>query len=120
MAIVNNIISGNTFYGIDEAYGTATVDYTIDYNDLFGNSNPHSSGVTGGSNDMAVNPLFVGSGDWFQHYHIQDSSPVSTTGSITWAPGLDIDGDLRLLGGSVSMGADEIRLFGVFLPLMLK
>ncbi len=120
MAIVNNIIAGNTYYGVEEAYGTVTADYTIDYNDLFGNSNSYSSGVVGGLNDMMITPLFVGSGDWYQYYHIQETSPVSTTGSIDWAPGSDIDGNLRLLGGSVSMGADEIPGLGIFLPLILR
>jgi len=120
MAIVNNIISGNTFFGIEEASGSTTSVYPIDYNDLFGNGTAYSIGLTVGSHEIAVNPLYVGTGNYTQYYHIQDSSPVSTTGSITWAPGLDIDGDMRLLGGSVSMGADEIHLFGIFLPLILR
>jgi hypothetical protein len=120
MAIVNNIISGNTYFGIIEDLESNTLDTTIDYNDLYGNSNPYSGGVTGGLNDMYVNPLFISSGDFFEYYHIQDVSPVGTTGAITWAPGYDIDGDLRLLGGSVSMGADEIYLSAIFLPLVEK
>jgi hypothetical protein len=120
MAIVNNIISGNTYFGIMEGLESPTLDYTIDYNDLYGNSNPYSSGVIGGLHDMFVDPLFVGSGDFFEYYHIQGISPVGTTGDITWAPGYDIDGDLRLLGGSVSMGADEFRLSAIFLPLVVK
>lgn len=120
MVIVNNIISGNTYFGITEGLDDPTVDYMIDYNDLFGNSNPYSSGMTGGANDMTLNPMYVGTGNAFEYYHIQKSSPVSTTGSIIWAPGLDIDGDFRLLGGSVSTGADEVHLFGIFLPVIMK
>jgi len=118
--IVNNIISGNTSYGIFEDPGSSTSDYTVDYNDVFGNSNPYSGGVIAGPNNISLDPLFIGSGDWFVYYHLQEGSPVSTTGSTSWAPGYDIDGDLRHLGGSVSMGADEIHLFGIFLPLLGK
>jgi hypothetical protein len=56
-------------------------------------------------------------------FHIESGiSPVSTIGSMAWAPFKDLDGDIRLFGGSVSMGADEIPSTGssLYLPLIKK
>ncbi len=110
VAIVNNIVTGNLGDGIehysDTLWVSPTLVYTADYNDVWNNSG-HYVGFSGGTHDLHVNPQFVASGDMFAYYHIQATSPVSTTGSTAWAPQLDMDGDIRILGGSVSMGADE-------------
>ena len=47
---------------------------------------------------------------------------MSETGSNTWAPPHDIDGEVRIFGGGVSMGADEIPAPGhqLYLPLILR
>ncbi len=125
VAIVNNIISGNSDYGIEYATteGTTTIS-TTDYNDLFGNTtNAYSAQLAPGAHDLAVDPQFVAAGGLTAYYHILDTSPVSVTGSTSWAPQRDIDGDLRILGGSVSMGADEIpgaATIPVYLPLLLR
>jgi parallel beta-helix repeat protein len=101
-AVINNIISGNTGDGI---LLMDTTSYVADYNDLFGN--PYN-GLPAGAHDLAVDPQFVATGNLAEYYHIQTTSPVSSTGSPAWAPWYDIDGDWRAFGGSVSMGADEI------------
>ena len=121
VVIVNNIIYGHAGDGI-ERHNNDTTNYTADYNDLFGNSRAYKN-LAPGAHDMAVNPKFVAAGtDLRAYYHIQPSSPVSETGSTTWAPPRDIDGEVRIFGGGVSMGADEISAPGhyLYLPLILR
>ena len=47
---------------------------------------------------------------------------MSVTGAMAWAPEYDLDGDRRILGGSVSMGADEIAVVEhhIYLPVVLR
>ena len=47
---------------------------------------------------------------------------MSVTGSTAWAPEYDLDGDRRIWGGSVSMGADEIAVVKrhIYLPVVLR
>ncbi len=116
IVIVNNILSGNTGYGLEQSPQFSTTLLTEDYNDFFGNGGQYG-GLTLGANDKFENPLFVGSGDMFRYYHLQATSPVSKTGSLTWPPAKDIDGELRT--SYVSMGADQI-LIRLFLPLIKK
>jgi hypothetical protein len=116
--IANNIIYGHPGDGI-ERYNNDTASYTADYNDLFGNSRAYV-GLTAGVHDLALNPKFVAAGpDLRAYYHIQTTSPVSATGSLSWAPQRDIDGEVRIFGGTVSMGADEIAATGFYLYLPL-
>lgn len=125
VAIVNNVVGGNLGDGIehysDTLWISPTLVYTTDYNDVWDNVSAYA-GLAGGVHDLHVNPLFVGSGDMRAYYHIQATSPVSITGSILWAPGRDLDGDIRILGGSVSMGADEIAVteYRLYLPCVLR
>lgn len=118
VVIANNIIYGHTGDGI-ERYNNDTASFTADYNDLFGNGRAYI-GLTPGAHDLALNPKFVAAGpNLGAYYHIQTTSPVSATGSMTWAPQRDIDGEVRIFGGSVSMGADEIPAAGFYLYLPL-
>jgi parallel beta-helix repeat protein len=125
VAIVNNIVSGNLGHGIehysDTLWVSPTLAYTTDYNDVLNNSDGHYTGLGGGVHDLHVNPQFVGMGiDLRDFYHIQATSRV--TGSTTWAPEYDLDSDRRILGGSVSMGADEIAIVEhrTYLPVVLR
>ncbi|MFQ5613722.1 MAG: right-handed parallel beta-helix repeat-containing protein, partial [Anaerolineae bacterium] len=108
VAVANNIIAGNTSDGI-ERYLNDTTSYTADYNDVFNNTLQNYRGLAAGGNDLSVNPKFVAAGpNLAEYYHLRPTSPVSAAGAISWAPEHDIDGDLRIAGGSVSMGADEL------------
>ncbi len=127
VAIVNNIVSGNLGHGIehysDTLWVSPTLVYTADYNDVLNNLDGHYAGLGGGTHDLHVDPQFIGSGvDLRAFYHIQATSPVSVTGSTAWAPEFDLDGDRRILGGSVSMGADEIAIVEqrIYLPVVLR
>lgn len=56
------------------------------------------------SNNINLNPLFIGNGD----YHLQVSSPCRNKGSTNYfLPTTDIDGDDRILFGLPDLGADE-------------
>ncbi len=125
VAIVNNIISDNSGDGIERYALDPTTLYTADYNDLRQNGDGNYENITSGTydNDMTDDPKFVGTGDAFQYYHIQGTSPVKETGSVSWSPMFDIDWDARVFGGGVSMGADEIPVAVVYqnsLPLVLR
>jgi len=119
--VINNIIAFNVGNGLEAVATSGSFSYTADYNDVYNNDNNYYN-FSAGTHDIFVNPLFVGSGDWNPYYHIQPSSPVSVSGSLAYAPPFDIDGQPRFLGGSVSMGADEIVpvQYDLFLPLVLK
>jgi hypothetical protein len=120
--MVNNIISLNSGHGIDwyELPFTTTW-YLINYNDVYLNSGgDYTPNITPGSYEVSLDPLFIGTGsDAFTYFHIQDNSPVKSTGSLANAPKYDIDGQNRWLNGKVSMGADEIE-YEVFLPLTMR
>jgi hypothetical protein len=118
--IINNIIASNSGTGIEREIYSAESSYLEDYNNVF--NNPYVNLGMGGGHDYSVDPQFVGSGDYAAYHHIMNSSPVSVTGSVSYAPPFDYDGQPRFLGGSVSMGADEIVpvQYDLFLPLVLK
>jgi parallel beta-helix repeat protein len=101
VTIVNNIISGNSDNGIQHyIFGVSpTMSYTVAYNDVYGNANPYRD-LTPGAGNMSVDPQFVGAGpNLTAYYHIQDTSPVSVTGSTSWAPQRDIDGRTIAISG---------------------
>lgn len=124
IAMVNNIIHGSSEDGIEHNTDSgATISYTLRHNDVFGNT-PNYTNIPGGvmAQNVSVDPQFIGSGNIFDAYHLLPTSPISTTGLTAWAPIKDIDGQTRLLGGTVSIGADEVSgpEYPVFLPLVRR
>jgi parallel beta-helix repeat protein len=111
--VVNNIVLSNTF-GIVRLDGSS---YTADYNDVYSNTFNYTSVLTG-THDANVDPLFLGTGNMSNYYHLKATSPVSKTGSLAYAPPFDIDGERRAV--CTSMGADQICSTSLFLPLILK
>jgi hypothetical protein len=120
VVVVNNIVAGHSpGTGL---WRQSTASYTADYNDLFGNGTNYA-GLPAGANDLGLDPLFVASGpSLFNFYHLRNTSLISETGSMSWAPDQDIDLDFRKLGGFASMGADEFGLASgkVYLPLIMR
>jgi hypothetical protein len=122
LQLYNNIIAWNSNDGIelDNIPPTTTIIYQMDYNDVYNNFGWNYKNIpSNGPHDMSIDPEFIGAGDAFEYYHLQLHSPVLSTGAGQFAPLRDIDGDIRLLNGMVSMGADEIE-FPVFLPIILR
>ncbi len=104
LIISNNIITGNSEYGISESPPFASVDY----NNVWGNSLGEYQDTSAGPNDISQNPMFVDitGGD----YHLQSGSPAIDAGDNTAVPSwltIDFEGDLRILGTAVDIGADE-------------
>jgi hypothetical protein len=64
--------------------------------------------ATSGAGNLTNAPLFVNQagGD----YHLQTSSPCINSGNNTYAAGTnDLDGNLRITGGTVDIGAYEFQ-----------
>ena len=94
--ITNSIIWNNT---PNEIYGTSGASLGITYSDVQG-------GFTGEGNIDSV-PLFTGSGD----YHLTAPSPCINAGdnAAPDLPSTDKDGNPRIIGGIVDMGAYEYQ-----------
>ena len=98
----NNIIWGNTapsgadiyLYGTGTAYG-----YNNDYHDMSGSWNGGSAA------NIDADPLF----DAFGYYHLTPLSPCIDKGynSAPALPATDIDGNNRVIGAAVDIGAVE-------------
>ena len=129
--IINNIIAHNhagtiiagAGSGIEMAIAfSPTVDYLIDYNDVWlnhgsGPSDGDYTNVEAGMHSMSINPQVLGGPNIMaMYYHLRPTSPVRATGSLAWAPANDVDGQPRGVLGSVSMGADEV-LYRGYLPM---
>lgn len=133
--IYNSTIAGNYAKryggGLRVQSGTATVSNSILYGNTAGTSNPQISGtpvvsyadVGGGftgTGNIAADPLFVSftvpddqAGDnapkTSGNYHLQSASPCRNAGNNANAPvGTDMDGDSRIMDGTVDMGSDEM------------
>lgn len=116
LSILNNIITGNSAFNLYSQGGGITLNmvtsFTIDYNDLWGNSPQDYYGCSAGPNDISLDPLFVdiGAGD----YHLQPGSLCIDVGSnlAPSLPSTDFEGDPRIWpeGGVVDIGADEFML----------
>lgn len=134
--LVNAIISGNTGNGVNAFASYVTVaDTTVTANgstgvlsnnqfptvancviygnsaDLVGAKATYSNigtGETVGNGNITADPMFVGGGD----YHIRRGSPCQDVGNNDAIPAgvtTDIDGDARIIGDAVDMGADEYK-----------
>jgi len=90
--IVNNIVAFNSS-GIFNDRGAPP----LQNNDIYGNSEYDYSGLSPGSGDISLDPLFVdlAGGD----YHLRPDSPCIDAGTNEDAPSTDIDGNPRPVDG---------------------
>jgi hypothetical protein len=83
----------------------------VDYCDVKGGpAGVGAANVLYGAHNLAADPLFVAaaSGD----YHLQPSSPCIDAGDPSYVPAAgetDVDGEARVQGASLEVGADEVR-----------
>ncbi len=105
--IANNIIAFSTFGGGVDADFNAL----MDFNCVFGNTGGEYVGPLGrGSNDINEDPQLDVDGA-----HLLPTSPCINAGDprfVALPDQTDIDGDPRVLGGRVDIGADEIGAAG--------
>ena len=96
--MTNNVMNYNLFYG-----GTTWQWRNVNYTTF----SAYQSGTGNDANSLNnVNPLLANAaaGD----LHLQTGSPAINTGqTIPEAGSLDIDGQARVQGSSIDMGADE-------------
>lgn len=106
--IANNIVAYNQVGGISKTAGSVL---TLRNNDVFSNTTYAYKGLPDpqGTN-IKVDPQFYNL--LARDYHIKSSSPCVDTGdNASIQPGwLDIDGDSRLIGAVVDIGADEYQV----------
>ena len=103
LSVINSII-----WGQPDNLATAPSD-TVSFSDT---SDPEYAGV---NNNLAIDPQF--SDGEHGDYHLLPTSPLINAGNSAYAdlPPLDIDGDPRLLGSGVGIGADETQPYTVSL-----
>jgi len=107
----NNLFTNNSRYAFEGYLGAgSTINSTNNYNDFYNNAMGLTDGtVTIGSNALYVGPAYVNraGGD----LHLQATSPVVNMGdnSAPSIPATDADGNPRIFGGTVDMGAFELQ-----------
>ena len=106
----NNIVVGNT--ATNRGGGVYRAGGTVDYNDIYGNSAPSGANWYGtvGSNNISLDPQFLGTGNLVEQYHIRQGSPVIDVGtnSVSGLPDSDYDNQARPLGSGRDIGFDEV------------
>jgi parallel beta-helix repeat protein len=128
----DNVFKNNIFYCVTEDVGTSNdfssaysynnkFDYNIWYyaggadalnfdwvKSSYGTFADYKTASGNDTHSLFVNPLFVSTSD----FHIQSTSPAINAGDPSFAAGAsetDIDGQTRVSGGRVDIGADEIQ-----------
>lgn len=105
---LNNIIAFNT--GGGGVYVGEFFNGQFDYNCVYANTSSNYAGLSPGTHDVSTNPLFVDftNGD----YHLTLGSPCIDAGkdSVVYAGAVDLDGQPRIQGIHVDIGADEVAL----------
>jgi hypothetical protein len=106
--VINNIVVGNAFYGIQE-FGTTGAGNRFLNNLSFGNPSGNLTLLTGtASGTLNSDPQFVNNtGDAGGDYHLGAKSPAINAGVAANAPSTDIAGGTRPQGSAIDIGAYE-------------
>lgn len=115
--VSNNIVSSNLSFQIVVSAGVRSV--VIDHNLIDGFRG--EEGETHGTNHVEGDPRFVNPTE--ANYRLQSDSPAIDAGDNVSVPAgvtTDLDGNPRLVGGTVDIGAYEFQEKTVFLPLILR
>ncbi len=103
---VLSVLKNNIFWnnGADDLYGGLEGAGTLAEGTV-GISYSLINDYVGTRNNIYGDPLFINTAG--NDYHLNDTSPAIDVGTSVGAPTLDLDGNLRLYGSSVDMGAYE-------------
>ena len=103
-SLYNNLIAFNSSGIYRYTSGTATLRNNCVYNP----SGANYTGISAGTGDISLDPLFVNSANG--NYHLSIGSPCINAGYDTavGAGWLDMDGQTRIMGAHVDIGADEL------------
>ncbi len=113
-SIINNLVafnsaaSGGGMIGVSSLATGATVPVAVSHNLLYRNQGGDYAGtVKRGDSDISFDPKLASIR--YGNVHIQPGSPCINHGdnSVVQAGWLDMDGDNRIQGGTVDIGADE-------------
>jgi hypothetical protein len=115
--VANNIVSGMTgagmaLFGPVLTPGVVENDHNLTFDVGFNNFTP-------GPGTLSADPLFVGGGD----FRLTDPSPARNSGNDARVPvdlATDLDGNPRIVGGRVDMGAYESSSLVTVLPASLE
>jgi len=118
ITLVNNLFTFNTVTGTGggihvEPLAQGQADPTVRFNDIYGNSPNNVGGAKtdpdyiGVDSNVSVDPLYVDRVDPDRDYRLQESSPVIDAGDSTEASALDLDGNQRVVGAAIDLGAWE-------------
>lgn len=99
-----NIVDYNLYYGAGGASGSKWIWKKTSY----GSFSAYKTGTGNDAHSLFADPLFAGASSG--NFHLTASSPAIDAGSADTAiiGSTDIDGDARVMGTSVDIGADEI------------
>ena len=113
LVLTNNLLYDHSYGVYATTNSTATLDHTFFY--------ANSADDTGGAGTITnANPVVGQDPLLSSAYRLQQRSPAVDAGiAIPWLPN-DIDGDPRPFGENYDIGADEVFIRVVFLPLALK
>ena len=116
LAFTNTIIAGHHSVGIAVTTGsTATLEATLWYNN--GSDTGGGGTIVTGAVNVYDDPAFVNPSAW--DYHLTGGSAAIDAG-VDAGMTTDIDGDTRPQGAGYDIGADELRQWYIYLPLVLS
>lgn len=110
----NNIIVGHTDCGVTAWTGVALL---ASYNNVWNNGDNFCAPPTG-SHNISVDPEFIDANAG--NYHVTFTAPVVDAGTVVGAPPIDKDGVSRPQGAGVDMGAYEVQVQTVFIPVIVR
>ena len=105
LTVTNSIIWDNYPNYVAQISGKNLSEGTVDYSDV-----GPEGWLYSGTNNINIDPLFVDPANVdtsLRDHHLGRCSPAIDAGTNTGAPFYDIDGDIRPIGLTVDMGADE-------------